>query len=370
MTTPMLVVLALWGLGFIFFFRIPVCRTGGTHRQYPTLSVIVPARNEERNLPTLLGSLARQELLPTEVIVVDDDSTDSTAQVARAAGAIVLESKPLPAGWRGKTWACLQGAKAARGEVLLFVDADTFFESRGLCRIMDTYLEGRGVMSLGAYHNVKRVYEELSAFFNLVMTAGTGAFTILGKMVQPAGLFGPFLMLDHSAYFETGGHASVKDKILENFYVAKVFRRSGTPMRCYGGKGTFGMRMYPYGLHDLIEGWSKAFAAGASQTPLPTLLMIIGWITGSFTSVVLLLMAAFAGSLSALALSGILYLLFAFQIWFMLIRIGSFRFYTALLYPIPLLFYVAVFARSSMFVALKKKVSWKGRQMDTGPPGK
>jgi 4,4'-diaponeurosporenoate glycosyltransferase len=366
----MLAILVLWGLGFVFLFRIPVCRTGGTHRQYPTLSVIVPARNEERNLPTLLESLAGQDLSPTEIIVVDDNSADSTAQVAREAGARVIPSKPLPAGWRGKTWACLQGAEAAAGEVLLFVDADTFFESGGLRRIMDTYLEGRGVMSLGAYHTVKHVYEELSAFFNLVMTAGTGAFTILGQKVQPGGLFGPFLMLDHSIYFETGGHTSVKDKILENFYLAKVFRRSGTPMRCYGGKGTFGMRMYPEGLHDLIEGWSKAFATGAAQTPLLTLLMIIGWITGGFTSVVLLVVAAFAGSLSALALAGILYLLFALQTWFMLIRIGSFRFYTALLYPISLSFYVAVFARSSISVVLKKKVSWKGRQMDTGPPGK
>jgi len=366
----MLVILVLWGLGFVFLFRIPACRTRAALGKYPTLSVIVPARNEERNLPTLLESLAAQDLSPTEVIVVDDDSTDSTALVARAAGATVLQSKPLPAGWRGKTWACFQGAEAAVGEVLLFVDADTFFESGGLRRIMNTYLEGRGVVSLAAYHNVKRVYEELSAFFNLVMTAGTGAFTILGQKVQPGGLFGPFLMLDRSTYFACGGHTTVKDKILENLYLAKVFRRSGTPMRCYGGKGTFGMRMYPDGLRDLIEGWSKAFATGAAQTPLPTLLMIIGWITGGFTSVVLLLIAAFTGSPNELGLGGILYLLFALQTWFMLIRIGSFRFYTALLYPIPLSFYVAVFARSAFIVALNKKVSWKGRQMDTGPPGK
>jgi 4,4'-diaponeurosporenoate glycosyltransferase len=366
--TPMLPILALWGVGFVFLFRIPVCRIGVARRQYPTLSVIVPARNEGKNLPTLLGSLAEQDLSPTEIIVVDDNSTDSTAQVAREAAARVLPSKPLPPGWRGKTWACFQGAEAAVGELLLFVDADTFFESGGLRAVVDTYLEARGVMSVGAYHKVKRAYEELSAFFNLIMTAGTGAFTILGQKVQPGGLFGPFLMIQRDAYFKTGGHANVKDKILENFYLAEVFRRAGNPMRCYGGKGTFAMRMYPHGLHDLIEGWSKAFATGAAQTPLVTLLMIIAWITGGFTSVVWFVIAVFTGSRNAPALSGILYLLFALQTWFMLFRIGSFRFYTALLYPIPLLFYVAVFARSSIIVALKKKVSWKGRQMETGPP--
>jgi 4,4'-diaponeurosporenoate glycosyltransferase len=368
--TLVVCILALWGLGLILLFRIPVCATGGARPPYPTLSVIVPARNEERNLPTLLDSLAEQDLSPSEVIVVDDDSTDSTARLAREAGARVIASKPLPAGWRGKTWACLQGAEAAAGEVLLFVDADTFFESGGLRRILDTYLEERGIMSVGAYHSVKCAYEQLSAFFNLIMTAGTGAFTILGRKLQPAGLFGQFLMLDRRTYFECGGHTSVKDKILENFYLAEVFRRSGTPMRCYGGKGTFSMRMYPEGLHDLIEGWSKAFATGAAQTPLPTLLMIIGWITGAFTSVVVLLIAAFIGSFNKLALGGILYLLFALQTWSMLIRIGAFRFYTALLYPISLLFYIAVFGRSLMFVVFKKKVSWKGRQMDPESPGK
>jgi 4,4'-diaponeurosporenoate glycosyltransferase len=368
--TFMLPILGLWGLGFVFLFRIPVCRIGVAHKQYPSLSIIVPARNEERNLPGLLGSLAEQDFSPTEVVVVDDNSTDSTAQVAREAGARVIPSKPLPAGWRGKTWACLQGAEAAVGEVLLFCDADTFFECGGLRRIVDAYLEERGVVSVGAYHKVERAYEELSAFFNLIMTAGTGGFTILGRRLQPTGLFGQFLMLDRRTYFERGGHTCVKDKVLENFYLAEVFRRSGTSLRCCGGKGAFSMRMYPNGLRDLIQGWSKAFATGAARTPLPILLMIIAWIAGSCTSVILLLMAAFAGSLSALMPSGILYLLFAVQIWFMLMRVGSFRFYTALLYPIPLLFYLAVFTRSSFIVAFKKEVSWKGRQMETGPPRK
>ena len=90
--TILLLPLALWGLGFILFFRIPVCQIDAKRRQYPTLSVIVPARNEERNLPTLLASLAGQDLSPTEVIVVDDNSTDSTALVA---GRITERTQPM-----------------------------------------------------------------------------------------------------------------------------------------------------------------------------------------------------------------------------------------------------------------------------------
>ncbi len=102
----------------------------------PSLSVIIPARNEAHNLPTLLGSLAAQSVRPCEILVVDDGSTDRTAEVARELGARVIASEPLPEGWRGKTWACHQGAQAATGELLCFVDADTWFEPGGLARIL------------------------------------------------------------------------------------------------------------------------------------------------------------------------------------------------------------------------------------------
>ncbi len=365
-----LFILALWTLGLLFMFRVPVCRSSGAHRQRPTLSIIIPARNEESTLPILLTSLSVQDPLPEEIIVVDDGSEDRTAVVAREAGVRVLPSEPLPDGWRGKTWACFQGAEEATGKVLLFVDADTFFEQDGLHRIMDTYLDQRGVLSVGPYHKVRRVYEELSAFFNLIMTGGTGAFTVLGTMRQPTGLFGPFLMLDRHTYFQSGGHARVKDKILENLHLAAWFRRSGVPMRCYGGKGAVSMRMYPHGLRDLIEGWSKAFATGAASTPLPLLLLIIAWIAGSIEAIIYVVWAVLNGSVYSLVLSGVLYLCFALQIWFMLTRIGAFRLCTALLYPIPLLFYIVVFTRSSLLYKLNRGVSWKGRHVDTGPPGK
>ena len=121
-------VLLLWALGFVFLFRVPPCRRREPAAETPAVSVIIPARDEEDNLPALLASLARQDPRPAEVIVVDDNSTDQTAAVARRCGAAVVPSKPLPEGWRGKPWACCQGAEAARGDVLLFVDADTFFE--------------------------------------------------------------------------------------------------------------------------------------------------------------------------------------------------------------------------------------------------
>ena len=107
--------LLLWALGFLLLPRLrrPVATDAPATTQ--PVSVIVPARNEERNLPTLLRSLAEQSVKPREVVVVDDGSTDRTAEIARQCGATVIASQPLPEGWRGKTWACHQGAPSVRG---------------------------------------------------------------------------------------------------------------------------------------------------------------------------------------------------------------------------------------------------------------
>ncbi|MFO7974727.1 MAG: glycosyltransferase [Candidatus Hydrogenedentota bacterium] len=359
-----IVVLLLWGSAFLFLFRIPTCQDSPTQASFPALSVIVPARNEERNLPRLLASLAAQETRPHEIIVVDDGSTDRTAKVAQAQGAVVLQSKPLPEGWRGKTWSCAQGAAAATGNIFLFLDADTFFEKGGLRRILETYLDGHGALSIGPYHRVEKLYEELSAFFNVLMAAGTGAFAVGSRNRPVAGLFGPFLMIDRNSYKAIGGHDIVKDKTLENFHLAKHLRRHGIQTRCFGGRGSFCIRMYPEGLKDLVQGWSKAFASGAAESPRWIVLASVAWFSGAILAAGHLIWGAIAGGL-AFWLGAGLYFLFVLQLWSILRRIGSFRFVTSLFYPVPLLFYQGVFARSMIFKALKKKVLWKGREIDS-----
>jgi len=356
--------LLLWFLLFVVVFRIPVCRRSATGKDYSRLSVIIPARNEERNLPRLLDSLSVQEPQPFEIIVIDDGSTDATAEVARERGVEVVESKPLPDGWRGKTWACMQGGERASGDVLLFVDADTFFEPGGLGRILDMYLEKPGVLSVGAYHRVHRVYEELSAYFNIIMTAGTGAFTIFGGNDSPSGLFGPFLMVDRNVYESVGGHRPARDRILENYHLAKVFREAGVPMRCYGGRGSFSMRMYPDGVGDLVHGWCKAFASGAAEAPRWILLAVIAWITGAMLTLFSAGLAVFLRDPAVVFPAVVLYLLYSLQLLAVLKRIGTFRYATAFLFPVPLLFYLGVFAWSTLRMLLGRKVTWKGREID------
>ena len=319
-----------------------LCAWPGKCSKKPAMetSIIIPARNEEHNLPVLLRSINAQSSRPLEVLVVDDGSTDRTAAVARELGATVIASQPLPDGWRGKTWACHQGAQAARGELLLFLDADTWFESDGLAKILANYTGG--ALSVGPYHAVRQPYEQLSAFFNLVMTAGT----------VRGGLFGQMLLVDRESYQRVGGHETVKGRTLENFFLASLFRAACIPVRSVTGKGMLAFRMYSNGLRELVEGWTKGFASGARQTSKPVLLLIVAWMNGLMLPVVLLPFTAWAV---------VVYALCAAQVAWACRQVGAFRWYTAGLYPVPLCFFFAVFTRSALRSG--KQVTWKGREI-------
>ena len=337
------VTLALWAAGFLLLPRLRPCDDGEAAATTPSLSLVIPARDEEHNLPTLLNSLAGQSVRPAEIIVVDDGSTDRTAAVATQLGATVLPSQPLPAGWRGKTWACHQGSQAATGELLCFVDADTCFEVGGMARVLACY-QG-GAFSVGPWHAVRQPYENLSLFFNLNMVVGT----------VPDRLFGQLLLVDRESYQRVGGHAAVRGRILENFRLAQQFSAAGVRVRSVAGKGVISFRMYPGGLGELVAGWVKGFASGAGQTPRGTLCLMVAWMSALIT----VPFGCLTGG-EPLAF-GLLYGLCAAQVAWFGRRVGAFRWYAALLYPVPLGFFFVVFALS--FLRAGKLVTWKGREI-------
>jgi len=357
--------LLLWLLGFLFLFRISSCGVAiNRNISYPSISVIIPSRNEENTLPNLLRSLEGQLSSADEVIVVDDHSEDRTKAVAEKSGVKVLESLPTPEGWIGKTWACSQGARMASGEILVFLDADTVLEKNGLKNIIETYVERDGVLSIQPYHKMRNLYEQFSAFLNIVMMAAIGAFTILGNRIKPIGLFGPVVAIKRQYYLDSGGHEKVKSEILEDVAFGSELQKKGVEVHCLGGKDTISFRMYPNGIKELINGWSKGFAVGAVKTSIPLLVLIVAWISGSIGTTRNLVEAIAATNNVQIAIWGGLYVLFAAQIYWMLVRIGNFKFYTALLFPIPLSFFVLVFTYSFVRIFLARSVKWKGREID------
>jgi 4,4'-diaponeurosporenoate glycosyltransferase len=358
-----------WLLGFFIIWRIPACKKSskdpGISSVVENISIIIPARNEEKNLPRLLTSLSIQTKKPLEIIVIDDDSTDSTAEIAKNHNARVIRLKELPPGWIGKTWACHNGAYKAKGKYYLFLDADTFLEKDGLEKIAGCVKGNKGVVSIQPYHKIKKLYENLSLYFNLILIAGMGAFTILGKAVRPIGAFGPCLLCSAKDYDRIGGHESIKGKVMEDIAIGKEFLKEGINLNCMGGKGVIDFRMYPGGFMDVVTGWTKSFSTGARSTSIPVLIMVIAWIGGSIFPIILLVEGLGSMDIMLLALAGVFYVAFASQIYWMSFRIGSFNPLASIIYFMPMVFFIIIFLYSFILTFIRRKVTWKDRYIKT-----
>jgi 4,4'-diaponeurosporenoate glycosyltransferase len=294
-------------------------------------------------------------------LVFVDKSEDRTREIVEREGIRTIQSEPLPKGWVGKPWACYQGAQVAKGDILIFLDADTCIEKDSLKDIVNTYLEKDGIASVQPYHKTKRLYEQLSAFFNIIMMGAMGTFTVMGRLLKPIGLFGPCVVMRKKYYLESGGHTEVKGEVVEDLAFGNRLKKQKIPIYCYGGKGTISFRMYPNGIKELVDGWSKGFATGAVKTYIPILLAIIAWVGGGISATRYTIEAISSMNTISILVWTSAYLSYAIQIYWMLFRVGTFRFYTALFYPVSLLFFLVIFLRSVFLIFIRRSVRWKGR---------
>ncbi len=238
----------------------------------PSLSIVVPARNEELNVERCVASLLAQRYPDFEVIVVDDQSTDATGavleRIARDRPRLhVIAGAPLPGGWIGKPWALAQGARAARGEWLLFTDADTVHEPIAAASAMACALRGGyGAVSLLTDQETVGIAERIVLpSILLVIFMGVGALDDVNdpRKTGVAIFNGQYVLASRIAYEGIGGHAAVRQEIAEDLELARLFKRDGRFATFVAGSGGLvRTRMYrTFG--DMWLGFVKNFALGA-----------------------------------------------------------------------------------------------------------
>ena len=320
------------------------------------VGLVVPARDEEATLPDLLESVRHVSGLGTPV-VVDDASRDATPAVARAGGALVLPAGEPPEGWTGKAWACLVGAAAAEGDLLLFLDADTVLAADALDGMLQVHDEFPGLVSVQPFHVVERPYEQLSAYFNAVAVLASGAFRR-----HPSGrplAFGPCLLTSRLDYERVGGHAAVRAAILDDAELAAAYHRAGLPVRCLLGGTSVRMRSYRGGVREWAAGWTKNIASGASAAAAGPTAGTVAWLCAHHAVAFGALLAVVRGDPSwwwVLA-----WLAVAVQLRSLQRRLGTFRWWTWAVFPVPLLAFDLVFARSLLLTGVRRSVWWRGR---------
>jgi chlorobactene glucosyltransferase len=229
----------------------------------PLVSVCVPARDEERGIRACLESLLEQDYPEFEVIVVNDHSADRTGElineiVEKNPRLIALEGEDLPKGWLGKPFALYQAFQKAKGEILLFTDADPVFEPNALltavCAMQERKLDALTLMPKAEFGS----FWERAA--QPVIFGFIGSLTRFGKVNSQdhknAMGFGAFLMFKRSAYEAIGGHERGKADVLEDVLIAKRLKNAGFKLLVADAKRLFSIRMY-YGLREIWIGWRK-----------------------------------------------------------------------------------------------------------------
>lgn len=375
MSASWLVVLLGLAAGSVLLARIRTPNAVEVERSDGPVTVVVPARDEERSLPVLLRSLQSQGLRPDRILVVDDGSEDRTAEVARAGGAEVVVAPPPPPGWAGKPWACSVGVDAARAsgtQTLVFLDADVELGPDGLARLLAEHRRdaGDGLLSIQPHHRTVHRYEQLSAVGNLVSMMGSGAFTPIRRYSPPVA-FGPCLVTSVAAYDAAGGHAAVAGEIIEDLHLARCYRAAGRRVRCLAGGSSLSYRMYPDGFGQLVEGWSKNLAGGARLAPLGASIGAALWVTAGCILASAGVEAGWAiasGDADRVEVADLLaYGAFALQTSWSLRRIGTFRWWVGPAFPVALAAFVALFLRSLVLRTVVGRVRWRGRSLLVGP---
>lgn len=325
------------------------------------VSVVIPARDEAGSLPNLLATLAVQLRPADEVVVVDDDSTDGTGDLARRFGATVVTAPPRPEGWLGKPWACSVGAQAATGDLLVFLDADVTLAPDAVGRLLATHRrDPDGLLSVQPHHDAPRWWEQLSALPNLVAAMASGALDRGDR--HPAVAFGPCLVTSRRSYERAGTHAVVADEVIEDIHLARAYDGAGLGVTgCIGGESVR-FRMYPAGVAQLVDGWTKNLAGGPGLAPLGPLVLAVIWLLGVSSVVGAIAAVPFGRDPWPVAAA---WVATAATVSWMLGRIGSFRWWAGPAFPVLWVAFVGLFARSAIYRATGR-VRWRGRVIATG----
>ena len=338
------------------------------------LTVIVPARNEEDCLGDCLKSLVSQseEIFELgkdwELIVVDDHSTDRTAEIARGfAGVTVMEAGKLEPGWTGKVNAIWTAARRARGRWLLFTDADTIHEPEGLRHAMHEAVRHKaGVLSYSPRQIVTGFAQR--SLMPLVFCELALAYPP-AKVSDPAHRIaaanGQFLLIEREAYRKLGGHPSVADKVLEDVELAVLAKRRKIGLRFRYADDIVAARMYR-STAAMVEGWTKnlklLFDNALTLAVFRAIdILLLLWLP--ILAYELWNARLGAHSLQWLGAGWLLALLWLRTLFRFYARVAksNFRFLDCAISPLGLPMFVMLLYRSWFQHRILKRVSWKGR---------
>jgi chlorobactene glucosyltransferase len=339
----------------------------------PWISVIVPARDEARNIRRCVDAIMGQDYRRFELIVVDDRSSDATPHIlddlARQYPTLkVIAGAEPPADWAGKPFALSQGADQAGGEWLCFIDADTFCLPGCLTASLETARQHQAdLFSMLTDQELGSFWEK--TILPLVFTAlsvGFPARNVNDPKRPEAIANGQFILIRRAVYDAIGGYASIHDQIAEDKALAGRVKQSGYRLILADGRAVARTRMYT-NLAEIWEGWTKNIFLGMRDRLglllAGALIGLLGALLLPFWLLAGLYWLLAGGQLVAGLVSAEAILLWAVLLWYRLQAASAFHISPgyALTLPLGSLFFTAMMAASAFKVLSGQGVTWKGR---------
>jgi chlorobactene glucosyltransferase len=339
---------------------------------FPRISVLIPARNEENKIGPCVKSLLDQDYPNYQVIVLDDNSDDRTAEILETIRSKdkrlqVIQGKTLPPGWLGKHWACHQLYLAADGEYLMFTDSDTVHTPQTLANSAAAMAEENADMiSIIPRHILGSLSEKLvMPFFAL------GVFAVVPllsrfrpKSVTNMSSSGKLMLFRRRAYKLSGGFEGIRQNVLDDLELPKRIKAAGFRYRLFDGTNNVSCRMY-HNFKEVHEGLAKNMFA-SYQYSVPLFILTWVWILFAAWQPIITLYyykvpqypPTLAHGLAAISIIGLMLL------WAVYFQRFKLPIYMVILYPVSVILMGAI-STSSMILTLSGRATWKDRKMPT-----
>jgi glycosyltransferase involved in cell wall biosynthesis len=340
----------------------PRLRRGARPLSLPRVSVIIPARNEERIIERTVRAMLAQTYETLEVIVVDDRSNDSTGSILRALAdprLIVVHGDEPPPGWLGKPWALSQGSGRATGELLLFVDADVIYAPDAIAAaVADFEKRGAGLVSFfpqfelrGFWENVlmPNLAECVFSIFPLVL-ANRSRRPVLALGGGPGNL------VSRETYDAVGGHEALRGEIVDDVGLARLVRRSGKRTEAVRADDLISLRMY-HGFREIVEGFTKNSFAAFNRRYGATIVITFVVLIANLLPYVMALRGdgiAIATVVAAVAMRVLVSASFRYRLDVALVA-----------QPFMAVVWSWIMLRSMWITGIKRQLAWRGRSYDS-----
>ena len=336
-------------------------RTAAPGRE-PFVSIIVPARDEERSIERSVRGFLAQDYPAFEVIVVDDRSSDSTGPIldgiaAQDARLVVVHGEEPPPGWLGKPWALHQGSLRAKGELLLFVDADIDYAPQALRAGVEHIAASDAAMVFLFTNFETHGFWEAAMMPSIPMTP----FLLplwLGERFPLTWLAiggGTGNLIRREEYDAVGGHEALRDAVVDDVGLAQHVRRNGHKTEIARTERLVSVRMY-HGLGEIVRGFTKNIFAVFGRSYL----LALFFVTGTLVFHLLPFFLALTGDPIAFA---VVALIIVTRLVFFA-SLGYPLWSALLLHPLTTVVWVWILLRSVWIVGIRRNLTWRGRVYD------